>query len=261
MKNVRIEIPGRKAPIEFEVKESWDELNFDDLKVVQKIIFGDPLAMDVHRGEVLSQLTVLPKKRLRQLGELLMADDDGVEAMVQLYETIDFVLKLRPVFYHSACSEYRGFSGPADGLENLQWHQFAKAEMFFSDYLESRDEYDLNCLIAFIYYRDEYRPSASPTVYKVVQGWPLADRLAMVLNYMGLRNGVMGIQAEPEQPKEETEQEPDPIRALQASDEDPAEWALSLPFNIAGEKVGTIDQINKMMVPDVFRVLDQLQES
>lgn len=262
MERIRIDIPETRGleRVEFEIKSEWHELDFDDLCLAAAYLFA--IADDAHlkRGEMFTQLAQMDAKRMRKLGEAMLRDDDGADGMVKLYEVTDFVVKKRPVFYESRSVEYMGYAGPEAGMENIQWQQFARAEICFHKYSTDFHEEDLDQMLSYLYFADEYRADRAPRMYKVVQEWPLAVKLGMLVNYMGLRNFVLNVDEEFQ--KEEKPREPSAMEALKDEFADDAgpDSALRLPMKIAGEKIGTVDQINRMMVPDVLELIEMMKE-
>lgn len=260
MEQVRIdiEVGANIQNLNFDMKSRWPELDFDDLRFAAKRIYAQDEEIHLANGELFTQLVNLPTKELRSLTEKMMLDDDGVQALVNLYDAVEFVIDKRPVFSFSRCYEYRGFTGPADELANIQWQQFAKAERYYSQYLADLQESDLNALLGFIYWKDQFSLDLAPKMMKIVQAWPIVDRKAMFFNYMALRNFMLEI---PEVVEPLPEKERDPIQALQNAVEAPdPHSAEKFAFRLAGAKFGTVHQINQMMVPDVFRMIDQLKE-
>lgn len=260
MEQIKIEIADHKefARVDFELKSAWTDIDRNDLKLCARLLLGKAAITDFDRGLLFSQLAVIDKSKLRRLGEVMLRDDDGVDGMVKFYDMLSFVDQERPIYAESLMMEYKDFTGPGDFLENIEWRQYAKAEIYFALFLENREVEDLDSCLSYLYFKDEYNPTLTPKVYQIIKHWPLEDKLTMFLNYMALRNCVMGVPAV----DEETEKvEKTAMEALQETMEDDGpEAALKLPLKIAGEKIGTVDQINRMMVPDVFDLLDQLNK-
>lgn len=262
MENVKIEIPGKGklACVEFGIKSEWNELDFDDLRMAAKYLFCTKDDADLVRGQLFTQLADLSRKKLRPLGELMLSDDDGADAMVKMYDVTNFVLTHRPVFYESRSEQYSGFTGPAARMENVMWQQFARAEVCFFNYTTDFHLEDLDQMLSYLYFKEEYKAERAPKMYKVVQGWPLEDKRAMLVNYMGLRNFVLNV---PEDIVKEKEKRPkSAMEALKQefTEESGPESALRLPMKIAGDKVGTVDQINRMMVPEVLEVIEMMKD-
>jgi hypothetical protein len=262
MENVKIEIAGHKkfAKLEFEVKSSWYDLDADDLKAAAEMAFSKLDEQDLALGKLVSRLVMLPSQDFKELGELLMGEDDGVDGMIGIFACADFVRTKRPVFADSLFIDYKNFDGPADGLGNITWYQFGNAEMFYALFMEDRELADLEACLSFLYCKGEFKQNHVHKVLKEVEKWPLNDKQALFHNYMGLRNAVLDVPeiAEPEKDEEEL----DPLQALKAdmASGQHVKDALMLPLKLAGEKFGTVQQINAMLVPDVLELMDQLKE-
>lgn len=261
MERIKIEIDGRTT--EFDVKSKWEELDFEDLKVAGRIVF-DQVERDKGRMDLFIQLAQCDKKTLRHVGEEMLRDDDGVVFFMKLVDTVDFVYTTLPVFNLSECLEYRGYTGPADNLANIRVKQMRDAEAYFCDYIEHQEVRSLNALLSFLYWQDDFRHDRAPKMVKVVEGWPLEDRLAMLLNYMALRHHWLGVKPVPEEKAVTSEMVDEEVydnpreymkkQVLQTT----AEMLTTIPFDLAdGERYGSIQDIEQMLLPDLLLAIEQ----
>lgn len=267
MDSARIEIgyKNKRNRMVMETKEveycaGWEDCGHKHLLAITKTLFIDHRPKDIARTHLFVALSNLKPKEFvklteQNIGEKNTSAHDNANKLLQLTEQIDWVFG-ETCFSESLFSKYWIWRGPQDLFEELEWEQMAIADCLFQDVLESGNVDILNLFIACIYrpFGMRFTEKRADFTSRLVKFWPLKTKQAMLLNYMGLRKDL--IQRNPDvfipTPEEEEDadkkEETDPFAYMQTS------------FNLAGEKLGTMSEVNRMKVNDVIRVLSQLKQ-
>lgn len=257
---IRIKTQINNAVTEFKMKSSWPELSQDDLTFAANLIFDN---IDSHSAKVqlLIQLVQADdrKTKLVPLVEQLWLKDP--DSCILLFDQIDFITLKLPNYYESLFPEFNGFQGLENGLENMKWLQFRHAERHFHNYITHRQEFSLNALMSFIFWKNEFIIEQSPKTAKIAASWLNSDRQAALLNYAALRHWVMNIVEDEDDPINDDLLD-NPAKAFQAQSlPDNKLWSENISFNLAdGGKFGSFMEIDNLTVPAVLNAIDQKNE-
>lgn len=191
--------------------------------------------------------------RFAKLFKLSYNDEDtfwneGVE-LITLIEAVDPLFE-KITLEKSKIKRYGLFFGPSDRLKNMKLKQYRFSDPFFTACMENDLKADLvDELICHL-----YRPFNLPFSDKLlrismwfVKRWKPEVKLAMLLNYMGLRNGLA------------TEYPALFSGSSSDADFDPL-WVQKMIYDMPSDKFGNLEAVENLSVPEAFDYLEYIHE-
>lgn len=149
----------------------------------------------------------------------------------------------------SKLKRYKLWFGPSERLENMTLKQYKFADPHFTAAMEDGlDEELLDDFLSLL-----YRPFGLPFILKLqgiikwfVKKWPRKVKLAMLLNYIGIRNAL-------------AHEFEDLFSGGSSKKFDPM-WVQKLIYDLPGDKFGKVTEIEKLPVPEAFEFMEHNKE-
>lgn len=175
------------------IPEVWNEMNTRQLIGVAKVIYKK---LDILAGK----LWLLKILAGMSWWKFLRFSEEELGTYIYL---TDFLLKKNELTVQ-LLPKYRNLYGPASGLDNLKIKEFVFTELYYSEYNSSKNESDLDMLIAVLYrpgrknynckmnpdgdVREAFNDNLIQHYARRIHRWPMYVRRAIVIWYTGCRN-------------------------------------------------------------------------
>lgn len=236
--------------------DNLDELSPHQYLGIANLLYdgGNEIACKVKALRILSDISKI---------RLLLIPSEKISRCLEyvdwIFEAMNITKQLLP--------SYKGYYGPADELDNLKMKEFHFSEHFYHRHLIDKDETALDKLIATLYRKpksffkydrkknidgDLREPFNLNLVEKhaaLISRWPESVKYAIFLFYDGCRQQF--IDDFPMIFKE-------PVKSGYQSQYNAGLYGMML--NLAGEKLGRIDQVEEMYVPTALLTLGMMKE-
>jgi hypothetical protein len=278
MNLLNIEILGDNAQLfEIQTPSKWEELQPFQVEAAAAFRLNHD---SEGRQKMLLELLNLDKKRLKVFMEILIDDAQSIStdvpknetdvpelgiSVLDLYPLMDFITE-EVVWGKDLYPAPNGFISIGDRFKNIEVAQFFLIEYLYQTYRESRNEENLNMLIAAIY---PYNHFDKDKIEKDAKKYSLLDipvkkkanetalrkakKQALLLNFIGQRASFVQDYKIlfPTPSKEELSKEQEPINYLNEF--------RTMVYTLPNEKFGTIDKIEKTKITKVFLYLEQMK--
>jgi hypothetical protein len=248
MNSIRIE--NNTSTILREIPSSWKELTKDQLLFVAPRVMLSNANIELLR-EMAIYFLMLPKSfyRLMNLSQL-----DAIA------ETFNFFwlandLSIQHISFVKP-NLFRKLYGPASRLENCSAAEWAFADKFLNAFLKTKDENDLNSLVACLYrpafknhpltdVREPFDLGKVEYFARHTAKLKLSERLAVAIFFMGCRTHIIDRFK--------------PVFSVKKSKKkaDKSGW-LGFFYDLAGPKTGTFHEVSACNIYELLSILEKL---
>lgn len=159
------------------VPESWEELNGEQLEALQGYVDGE-----VDELQFISCMSGLSRWIVGRL--------DGAQRFALLV-LLDYTSNLKPMdefWIKSIC----GLAAPKKRMQGVLFGQFVFIDSYYTRYVESGSEADLNRLIASLYTNGDFDEKKIDEYGALIGMEPMAKRKAICVNYRMVRDWLAG---------------------------------------------------------------------
>lgn len=256
MINIAIHIKNKaRKIINLSFPEDWSAVSKKRFINSAELLFSKKMETYWVKAFLFCRLAGLKYKKFTSIFKVAYSDQDsaweeGVE-LIQLIEMVDpflEVIELR----ESKLQRFWLWEGPAKRLENISMNQWKYIDPFFTAAMDGKLKLDLLDEFLSVLYKPIFLPWSEKRTEKYkkrIVKWPMKIKLAMLLNYIGIRNSLAKefdlVFAKP--PKNSN------------SNFDPL-WIQKVIYELPSEKFGDLGRIGKLKVPDALEFLQFLQE-
>jgi hypothetical protein len=221
------------------IPSSWQELTAKQLLFIAPRLLSPRFNI---KDEIVAFLLQIKKKHLRRLN---LSQMNGLHQSIDfLYKEIDLMCNPAPVIRR----RWRSYRGPQRKLKDMRFGQFIIADTFYIKYMYTRNERDLDLLIASLYVRKKgFDPGGVEDIARHIKKMRYSRKQAILLFFTGCRKYIS--RRFPELFPEKDKNEKTTSRPRSA-------WGDVL-ISLVGESPAEKERIEQL---DVYFALSYLQE-
>lgn len=257
MVNISIHIVNKKSRkvINLPFPQNWNEVKRSRFLNSAELLFSKKMDTYQVKSFLFCRISGLKYSKFISIFKKAYSDPDAAwEEGVELIQTIELVDPLLEEIHlkKSHLKSYWLWQGPSERLENITLNRWKYIDPYFTATMEGGIEPHLLDEFISLLYKPFFLPwneRLTETYKNLIRKWPRKLKLAMLLNYIGIRNALAKeFDLVFSKPPSNSSKDFDPL------------WVQKLIYDLPSEKFGELKKIGNLKVPDALEFMQYIIE-